>query len=239
MKKYKIFIGYDSREKLAYDVARRSILCRASNPKQVQVLPLEIDSDKITSILKRPIEWRGNQLWCPISEAPMATEFAISRFCVPFLTKGWALFVDCDIVCLDDIENLFKLADDQYAVMVVKHRHEDGGLVKMGDQSQTYYNRKNWSSVILWNCDHPANKKLTVELLNNLPGRDLHRFCWLKDEEIGELPVQWNYLIGVTQERCKIKLAHYTLGGPWIKDWKINDAQDDSIWLEEVKHFKL
>ena len=183
-------------------------------------------------MLTRPIEMKEGKMWCPISKAPMATEFAISRFCVPFLTKGWALFMDSDMLVQEDISKLFELRDDRYAVQVVKHKQESGAATKMDGQVQTYYNRKNWSSVVLWNCDHPANKKLTIEMVNSLPGRDLHAFSWLKDEEIGELPSEWNYLVGInTGDHTKAKNLHYTLGGPWFPDWK--EKQLDNLWIKE------
>jgi lipopolysaccharide biosynthesis glycosyltransferase len=183
-------------------------------------------------LLTRPIEEKDGRMWCPISQAPMATEFAISRFCVPFLkTNGWALFVDCDIVCLGDIAELFALADDRYAVMCVKHDHVPTSTTKMDGQAQTSYSRKNWSSVVLWNCSHPANKELTLAKLNTWPGRDLHAFKWLKDDEIGALPQEWNCLVGVNHSEHKPKIAHFTLGGPWIKDWK--GGPMDEVWLHE------
>jgi hypothetical protein len=243
MKKLKIYMGWDSREPLAFDVARHSILRRTSLPKATQIIPLELQH--LGHILTRAIEERTTetgqrQLWCPISDAPMSTEFAISRFCVPFLQKdGWALFLDCDIVCLDDIAKLFALADEKFAVMVVKHDHKPTEAVHMDGQIQTQYARKNWSSVVLWNCSHEANKNLTLEKLNTWPGRDLHAFKWLKDEEIGALPLAWNQLIGVTATKGtlmgEISIAHYTNGGPWMKDWTAEPA--DEIWLEEQLDF--
>lgn len=233
MKKHKVYIGFDQREQLAYDVAKFSIQRRTD--KTVQVMPLELKN--LTDILTRPIEKKDGKLWCPISEAYMATEFAISRFCIPFLTKGWALFADSDIVCLADIKELFALADDRYAVMVVKHKQESGNDTKMDGQVQSYYSRKNWSSVMLFNCDHPAHENLTLEMLNTLPGRDLHRFCWLKDEEIGELPVGWNYLVDVTKEQnASLKLLHYTEGGAWFPEWK--QRPSDLIWINECEAMK-
>lgn len=228
----KIYIGWDPREQIAYDVAEDSI--RRHTPEDPEIIKLSLDSVK--DIFKRPIEVKDGKLWCPISQAPMATEFAISRFCVPFLTEGWALFMDSDMVVLDNLRKLFHLRDDKYAVMVVKHAQEGGPAVKMDGQVQTYYSRKNWSSVMLFNCNHPANKNLTLEMLNTVPGRDLHAFCWLKDEEIGALPPEWNHLVDVNPPRDNIKIAHYTLGGPWFKDWK--NRPSDDIWNEAVKHLK-
>lgn len=224
-----VYIGFDPREQAAFDVACKSIAKRQTYV--VDIKPLSLDH---LPMLTRPIERKEGKLWCPISQAPMATEFAISRFCVPFLQKsGWALFVDCDIVCLSDINELFALADDRYAVMVCKHQQNSGSSVKMDGQVQTYYSRKNWSSVVLWNCGHPANSRFTLENLNTWPGRDLHAFKWLEDSEIGELPKEWNWLVNVTPgEPEKKGIWHYTLGGPWFKDW-VPDKHDE-LWLEEA-----
>lgn len=238
MTKFKIYIGYDRRETLAYDVARSSILRRTSKPKTTIIHPLELNQLSIGGkfpLLTRPVEIRDGKMWCPISQAPMATEFAISRFCVPFLQKkGWALFVDCDVVCLADITELFALADEKYAVMCVKHEHKPTETTKMDAQMQTTYSRKNWSSVVLWNCSHPANKGLILENLNTWPGRDLHAFKWLKDEEIGELPNTWNQLVGCQPIIERKGIVHFTLGGPWISGWAPGQAMDD-VWLDELK----
>lgn len=208
-----VFIGWDDREQDAYRVAVSSLNHHSSVPLSIKPIKLS----EVRDILYRPVIRKGNQLYCPISQAPMATEFAISRFCVPFLQKsGWALFMDCDVLVRADIEELFRLADDKYAVMVVKHKQEKGPDTKMDGQMQTFYKRKNWSSVVLWNCSHPAHTALTLDALNTWPGRDLHAFCWLKDDEIGELPAVWNYLVGATD----IKIAHMTLGTPNVKGYE-------------------
>jgi hypothetical protein len=206
----KIFIGYEPREHKAYQLAHASILATTSEP--VLITPIVLEH---LPFLTRPIERRGNQMWCPISDAPMSTEFAISRFAVPFLQKsGWALFIDCDFVSVGDISELFNLADNKYALMVVKHDYTPSEGLKMDGQVQTAYSRKNWSSAMLWNLDHPSNKKLTIEMLNTLPGRDLHRFCWLEDSEIGEIPKQYNTLVGVDtkEQTANARLLHFTLG---------------------------
>lgn len=231
--KNEIYIGYDPREHLAYEVCRSSIAKR-TKLGDVLILPLKLDF--VSDILTRPIEIKEGKMWCPISQAPMATEFAISRFTIPFFkNKGWHLFMDCDMVCTTDIRELFALADDKYAVMVVKHRQESGPETKMDGQIQTYYSRKNWSSVVLWNCDHPAHKKLTLNDLNSWPGRDLHAFKWLEDEEIGDLPAEWNHLVGVNPPNTEAKIIHYTLGGPWFRDWGVKYPEDE-IWLKESQN---
>ena len=212
-------MGWDKREQTAFDVARHSIISRCP---QAAIMPLYL-ACLSPHILHRPIEIRGHQLWCPISNAPMSTESAISRFCVPFLQKeGWALFVDCDIICLADISELFALANPKYAVQVVKHSYHPAETTKMDNQIQTFYERKNWSSVILWNCSHPSNKKLTRKELNLWPGRDLHAFKWLSDKEIGDLPAEWNHLVDVNPTpQTQPKLLHYTLGTP---DMRLNSS---------------
>lgn len=243
-----VYLGYDARETRAYDVAARSIRRRT---KDVWIRPVGLHH--LAHVAHRPVEERDGKLWCPVSQAPMATEFAISRFCVPFLHhRGWCAFMDCDIVCLADIADLFKLADDKYAVMCVKHEQTSGPAEKMDGQAQTYYARKNWSSVVLWNCDHPANKRLTVEAMRTWPGRDLHAFKWLEDGEIGALPKVWNHLVGVTVDHesyctwlgtmqgaaevgCDCgynpKILHYTLGGKWLPDWPGGPL--DEVWEAE------
>ena len=137
--------------------------------------------------------------------------------------KGWALFIDCDIVFLEDVNNLFSLADDRYAVMCVKHEFNPKPGLKMDGQVQTVYPRKNWSSVVLWNCAHPSNEKVTVDSVNNpnFDGAYFHRFSWLKDEEIGELPCDWNWLVGWYKKDDGVPRAiHYTEGGPWFKNYR-------------------
>lgn len=237
--KNKIYIGWDSREVAAYDLAARSFKEYCKTPDNLEIKPLNIKD--IKHVFNRPIEWRGTQMWCPISQAPQSTEFAASRFAIPFLSKGWALFVDCDIICKADVNELFALADDKYAVMVVKHKQKVGeNEVKMVDQASVYYNRKNWSSVMLINCDHSAHERLTIDDLNAWPGRDLHAFKWLKEEEIGELPAEWNYLVDVSDPELKssAKIMHYTLGGPWLKGWQPKESDKDWNELNE-KFLKL
>jgi lipopolysaccharide biosynthesis glycosyltransferase len=211
-----IFIGYDSREAEAFGVCTASIGRHAS--RSVSVHPIDLAGVRAMRLYSRPTERRGNQLWDVISDAPMSTEFAVSRFLVPALcSTGWALFMDCDMLARGDLADLFALADPSKAVMCVQHVHEPPpGATKMDGQLQVFYARKNWSSLVLYNCDHPANKRLTVEMINTLPGRDLHRFCWLQDDEIGALPVEWNWLAGISPAGIDPKIVHYTEGGPWL-----------------------
>ena len=228
----KVFVGHEPREQAAYDVAVNSMLWRASGP--VDVTPLNRDRLERCGLLRRPTDLRGS-MYDLTSNARCATGFAISRFLTPILAQtGWALFIDCDVVFLDDVADLFALADPSKAVQVVKHDAEHKTQWKMDNQRQTSYERKNWSSVMLFNCDHPANMGLTLEQINKRPGRDLHRFCWLDDSQIGALPAGWNWLVGVQPEPKLPKIAHYTLGGPWITNWTAKPYDD--LWLSAAEN---
>lgn len=205
----KVFVGYDSREQIAYDVCEYSILKYNRNAR---VIPLKQDE-----LREQKLYWRDND---PLS----STEFTFTRFLVPHLCdyKGWALFVDCDFLFQINIEEIFALADDRYAAMVVKHDYNPPEGVKMDGQKQLAYPRKNWSSMILWNCGHPDNQKLTTDLVNKETGQFLHRFSWLKDDMIGELNCQYNWLVNHYHEPKdgKPKLIHYTEGGPWFENYQ-------------------
>jgi lipopolysaccharide biosynthesis glycosyltransferase len=141
---------------------------------------------------------------------------------------------DDDVIFLEDVQNLFNLADDKYAVMCVQHYHNPPPGMKMDGRVQSQYPRKNWSSVVLWNCGHPSNQKITVDLINDkeTTGKYLHRFAWLKDEEIGSLPHGWNWLVGWYREPedGKPKALHYTEGGPWFKNYR--DCEYNQIWKD-------
>lgn len=233
VKPLRVFIGQDSREIEAYDVAVHSLLAATSVP--VSVIPLNERRLAETGMLRRATDKRGQSYDLP-SNAPVSTEFAISRFLVPILAQsGWCLFTDCDMVFLSDVRELFDLADDRFAVMVVKHEHAGGGT-KMDGQPQLAYTRKNWSSVVLWNCDHPANRRLSVVDVRERRGFDLHNFYWLHDSEIGELPRSWNWLVGVIPKPDPLHLAHFTLGGAWLPNWP--HTEHDGIWLQAREAMK-
>lgn len=229
-----IIAGWDSREACGFQVAQFSAIRRTSEP--INFIPLMQKPLRFKKLYSRPHEERDGHLWCPISEAPMATEFANSRFLVPWLaTSKLALCCDfADMLFMADPADVFRLAQDHYAVMVVKQHHVPRETTKMDGQEQTRYARKNWSSVVLWNLEHPANKKLTLEMVNTLPGRDLHRFCWLEDDEIGELPACWNYLVGNdhAQDGVAPKLLHYTEGIPTMPGYE--DGPWADVWLKEL-----
>lgn len=224
-----VYIGFDEREAEAFRVAEHSIRRHSAF---TEIVPLDAGRLAAFGLLRRPQDRRG-VTYDIRSNAPQATDFAISRFLVPHLCQsGWALFVDCDVVALSDVQDLFEIADPSKAVMVVKHEHVGGGT-KMDGQVQTSYPRKNWTSVMLVNCDHPANRRLSLQDVNERPGRDLHGLYWLNDSEIGELPAGWNWLVGVQPKPAELRIAHFTLGGPWIPGW--SGAEHDEIWRDAHK----
>lgn len=168
----------------------------------------------------RPIEYRQSAadrpiMWDVVSDAPMSTEHANSRFLVPHLAKtGWALFMDGDMLVRGNIARAFEKLDGLKAVYCVHHKYDPPVGVKMDGQEQTRYARKNWSSFCLFNADHPANRALTPDYVNVTPGRDLHRFAWLDDDEIGELGPEWNWLVGHSDPAIDPVVVHFTAGTP-------------------------
>jgi hypothetical protein len=213
----RVFLGYDKREDIAYEVAKHSIVRLASVP----VLVERLDQDA----LRRCGLYRRGAALAPdghlvdrFDGKPFSTDFAFSRFLVPALTqyRGWALFADSDILVVDDLCDLFVHADSRSAAMVVKHTHRPTETIKMDGRHQQIYPRKNWSSVILWNCEHPANRTLMPDVVSTAPGEWLHGFRWLADEDIGELPEKWNWLEGWSSPLVEPSIVHYTRGGPWF-----------------------
>lgn len=216
----KIFIGYDTREDIAYQVCKHSITRRQPN---AEVIPLKQHELRKSGMYTRPIDRLAS------------TEFTFTRFLVPELTgfSGWALFMDCDMILTTDIKQLFDQADERYAVMCVQHDYVVKEGTKMDGKQQTVYPRKNWSSVMLINCGHPSNKALTQGLVNdpNIGGAYLHRFSWLDDSEIGNLNHTWNYLVGVYDDLKNPNLIHYTEGGPYFGDYFYCDYHQ--LWKDE------
>ena len=219
MKMFRVFIGFDSAETVAYHVLSHSIHRHASAP--VSITP--IMRSQIDSLYTRP---RG-----PLE----STDFSMTRFLVPYISgyEGHSLFLDCDMLCQADIGELFLygLAYPDKAVQVVKHDYVPKSGTKFLDQPQTIYRRKNWSSVMLFN--NALCKQLTPDYVNTATGLDLHQFSWLKDEQIGELPRDWNWLVGEYEQNDKAKLLHYTLGGPWFDESRSCDQHE--VWDAELE----
>ncbi len=215
-----VWIGFDPREAAAFAVARHSIRKHLTRP--IPIYGLVLSDLQKAGLYKRPIEWKPSAadkpiMWDVISDAPCSTEFAVSRFLVPHLAKtGWALFLDCDFLVRANISRLFESLDRDKAVYVVKHDYQPKHSVKMDSQVQTLYNRKLWTAFCVFNCDHPSNKALTLEVVNTWPGRDLHALKWLKDDEIGELDPAWHWVPDHSSDWIDPKAVHFSEGGPWF-----------------------
>jgi len=212
-----IFIGWDSREEQAYEVCVKSLLKHSS--KELNIQPI------IRSVLIDTEEY--------FREQPEAgsVEFTYTRFLTPYLSdfKGWSLFIDCDFLFTKDVAELFNFADDKYALMCVKHDYVPKNTIKMDGQKQVTYPRKNWSSCILWNCEHPSNRVLTPYVASTQTGAYLHRFQFVKDHHIGELPLEWNWLEGeYNKPEIPPAVIHFTNGGPWFENWQDVDYGD--LW---------
>jgi len=217
----RIYIGWDRREPEAYDVAEFSLKRRASIP--VAVTPIKLDD-----LRARGLYWRGQD--------PLAsTEFTYSRFLTPALAgyRGWALFCDCDFLWLGDIAGLLDYTGTSKAVYCVQHDYRPKEVTKMDGAVQTIYPRKNWSSLMLFNCEHPAVRGLTPDVANRESGAYLHRMQWVEDDAIGALPVDWNWLEGWNQRPAQgtPKVVHFTRGGPWFEQWQNVDYGE--LWRAE------
>lgn len=218
----KVFVGYTSYQDVVYQVAKHSI---ERHSRDVKCFPIVRSALEDLGVYSRPR--KENE----------ATEFSITRFLTPWLAgyRGWVLFTDNDVLCMEDVNKLFDQTDDKYAIMCAKHDHNPVGEVKLDGQKQTNYPRKNWSSVVLWNCDHPKNKFILPELINEVSPLYLHRFMWLEDNEIGEFSHEWNWLVDWYSEPTdgKPKMLHYTEGGPYFK--KYQNCGYAQNWREEYK----
>lgn len=228
----KVYIGYDEREAPAAQVAASS-LRRVTNGR---IEPEFLRADRLSAmgLLWRVSDHRGGQDYDLISNATKSTRFAVSRFLTPLLCQeGYALFVDCDVVFREDPSRMLAEIDKNHAVSVVKHDYVPSSDRKMVNQQNQRYARKNWSSVMLFNVEHPANHRLSLHDVNERKGLDLHQFYWLNDSEIGALDARWNWLVNEQPEpQGKNGIAHFTLGGPFTPGWP--GAPHDDVWLDEA-----
>lgn len=218
----RIFIGWDSREPIAYKVAKSTALKNSSVPLDIR--PIKLDELVASGAYTRTVD-------------PLAsTEFTYSRFFTPYLAgfEGWALFCDCDFIFFGDLADLRQYQDGSKAVLCAQHDYQPKDSVKMDGKVQTAYPRKNWSSFMFFNCDHPSTQKLTPDLINRETGAYLHRMQWAADDEIGSIPIDWNWLEGWNEKPAAgtPNAVHYTRGGPWFKDWQNVDYGD--LWREEA-----
>jgi len=236
-----IFIGFDPREAAAFAVARNS--ARANLTQQIPIRGIVLEDLQACELYTRPTRVTINsdgrkQLIDQLSirsdyDGRISTQHAIARFLVPHLaTRGWALFMDGDVLVRGNLARIFDGLDPSMAVYCVKHNHVPDSSTKMDGQLQTRYPYKNWSSVMLWNIGHPSNNKLTIEAVNTLPGRDLHRFAWLRHDEIGELDVKWNWIVGHSDPRIIPEIVHFTDGVPDMPGYENVPYADE--WRDEL-----
>ena len=217
-----IFIGYDNKERVAYNVLSHSIIQNSTKP--VAITPIALNNLKDDFVRER------NSL--------SSTEFSFSRFMIPHLMnyQGWALFMDCDMLMFEDISKLWRMRDDSKAIQVCKHDYIPKTDTKFLGQVQTAYPKKNWSSFMLMNCKKCTT--LTPDYVNKASGLELHQFKWLESEElIGELPLEWNWLVGEYDYKENVSNVHYTEGGPWFEEYKDVDYSQD--WFQNYKECML
>jgi lipopolysaccharide biosynthesis glycosyltransferase len=210
-----IYIGYDPREAIAFHVCVNSIIRQASQP--VAIIPLALN------LLSDYQETHGDG----------SNQFIYSRFLVPYRQnyQGWAIFIDGDMILRTDICELWNLRHNDYDVMVTKHNYTTKSSVKYLGASNQDYPRKNWSSVILWNCASSANQCLTPDYIQTSTGSHLHRFQWLSDEKIGTLPLEWNWLPDEYGRNSRAKLLHFTLGTPCFYEY--SESAHSQEWYRE------
>jgi hypothetical protein len=215
-KMIRVFVGFDSRETVAYHVLSHSILKRASEP--VSVAPVALS--QLERVFSRP------------RDPKQSTDFSFSRFLVPYLAgfDGWAVFMDCDMLCRSDIAGLLRARDDRFAVQVVKHVYAPKDDIKFLNAEQTKYARKNWSSVMLFNCG--KCRTLTPDYVANASGLDLHQFKWLADDGlVGDIDRKWNHLVGEYEKSPDAALVHFTVGGPYFHEYRNCDYSEE--WFAE------
>ena len=216
----RIFTGYDNNVQVIYNVLTSSIIRRTSIP--VSFTPLQLHA--LGAFFKRGRDPLGS------------TEFSISRFLVPYLSnyEGFSIFMDNDIIVTRDIKGLVDLYDPQYAIQVVKHDYTPQEGRKFLGEKQFVYEKKNWSSVIIFN--NAKCKALTPSVVETATGKFLHQFKWLEsDDLIGELPLEWNFLVDEYEKPDELPaLLHYTLGGPYFRATRHCDYADE--WIEEFDY---
>ena len=213
-----IFIGYDSKEKVAYNVLSHSIIQNSTKP--VAITPIALNNLKDDFVRER------NNI--------SSTEFSFSRFMIPHLMnyQGWALFMDCDMLMFEDVSKLWRMRDDSKAIQVCKHDYTPKESKKFLGQVQTKYEKKNWSSFMLMNCRKCTT--LTPDYVNKASGLELHQFKWLEgDHLIGDLPLEWNWLVGEYEHKDDVNNVHYTKGGPWFEDYAKCDYSQD--WFKNLE----
>lgn len=213
----RMFVGYDAREAVAFHTFVQSVIEHSSAP--VSFTPLALNT-----LTDHYVEQHGDG----------SNQFIYSRFMVPFLCgfMGWAIFADGDMLCREDIAKLWRMRDSSKAVQVVKHNYRTKAPLKYLGATNEDYPRKNWSSLILFNCGHPANQRLQPEVVMGSSGAYLHRFQWLDDQLIGDIPLGWNWLVDEYAHNNWAALVHYTLGTPCFKEYRDCDMAEE--WYDTL-----
>jgi hypothetical protein len=221
----RIVIGYDRQEVPAFHTLCNSILERSSRP--VQITPLYLPMLETDGLM-----WRKDK---------GSTDFAFSRFLAPYMVgyRGNVLFLDCDMVVLGDVAELFECIESCYSVAVCKHDYTPKAGTKFGGNVQTAYPCKLWSAVMLFNCASQKVKNLTPRAVNEMSGADLHQFAWAGgDLRIGEIPEEWHWLPNHSAGKAEdAKLIHFTEWGPWHEGYPDKGSVPERIWLQE--HAKI
>jgi len=210
-----IFVGYDTREAVVFHVCANSIIRNSTTPVQIIPLALNLFNDYKET------------------HTDGSNAFIYSRFLVPYLSKwlGHAIYIDGDMIVRGDITELWEMRRYDLDVQVVKHDYKTRMPIKYLGAKNEDYPRKNWSSVILWNCGNFPNRCLTPEYIMKSKGSHLHRFEWLEDNRIGDLPIEWNWLPDELGVNSDAKLLHYTLGAPSFNEFKDTEMSKD--WHDE------
>ena len=230
-----VYIGYDKKEDTAYEVLKFSLERIATKP--IRVVPIKKNLIERMGIYTRKSNMIHGQQYDEIDGKPFSTEFSFSRFLVPALNmyQGYALYMDCDMYIRADVNELFELCENSYyPLWCVKHKYAPEKGIKMDGKEQQPYPRKNWSSLMMFNCGHEVNEKLTPEAVNTKSGRWLHTFQWLPDKEadIGTIPEEWNWLDNHSSEDIEAKNVHFTTGGPWFNKWGSSREKDTKYAVE-------
>ena len=215
--KINVVVGFDQKEAIAFHTFTQSVIEKSSLP--VTFTPLAVNTLK---------DYKEEH-------TDGSNAFIYSRFLTPYLNdfKGWAIFADGDMICQADIKELWDLRDESKALLVVKHNYKTKASQKYLGNINENYPRKNWSSVVLWNCSHPSHKILTPDFITKQTGKYLHRFSWLNDNDIGDLPIEWNWLAIEYPVNIKAKLIHFTLGTPCFMSYR--NTEMANYWLEANK----
>lgn len=228
-----IYVGYDPKESLYTDILIKSI--KVNTKDRYIIVPIIQKNMRDFGYYNRTSFFENDIELDTIDQKPFSTQFSFTRFLVPFLTNGLVLFMDCDMFVRSDITEIFDMYDKHIPIKCVKHNHEPIETLKMDNIIQTKYRKKNWSSFVLWNCDHPDIKKLTLDDVNTKHGSWLHGFEWT--DNIGDIPHEWNWLDNHSPENLNAKNVHFTTGGPIYPNW-IGNRDIDRKYAQEWIDFK-